>query len=124
MKVPVSPADALSPTLGKPLYTSLDTDRGQVPRDARQWRSPIREVVQFGWGDCGGGTWTGLGVTIAGILLGAAVALLIPPLRDAVSDAVQGTTAQVRDDLGNSPGGDFLVVCLAMVHVIVWYPAA
>jgi uncharacterized membrane protein YdjX (TVP38/TMEM64 family) len=74
-------------------------------------------------GPPGGGTWTGLVVTIAGILLGAAVALLIPSLRDAMSDAVQGNTAQVRHDLGNSLGGAFLVVWLAMVHVIVWYPA-
>ena len=74
-------------------------------------------------GPPGGGTWTGLAVTIAGILIGAAVALLIPSLRDAVSDAVQGNTAQVRHDLGNSLGGAFLVVWLAMVHVIVWYPA-
>ena len=74
-------------------------------------------------GPPGGGTWTGLAVTIAGILVGAAVALLIPSLRDAMSDAVHGNTAQVRHDLGNSIGGAVLVVWLAMVHVIVWYPA-
>jgi uncharacterized membrane protein YdjX (TVP38/TMEM64 family) len=74
-------------------------------------------------GPPGGGTWTGLAVTIAGILVGAAVALAIPSLRDAMSDAVNGNTSSVRHDLGESLGGVFLVAWLAMVHVLVWYPA-
>jgi uncharacterized membrane protein YdjX (TVP38/TMEM64 family) len=71
----------------------------------------------------GGGTWTGVAVTVGGILVGAAVALLIPSLRDAVGDAIQGDTASVRHDLGDSLGGAVLVLWLAMVHVVVWYPA-
>jgi uncharacterized membrane protein YdjX (TVP38/TMEM64 family) len=74
-------------------------------------------------GPPGGGTWTGVAVTVGGILIGAAIVLLIPSLRDAVGDAVQGDTASVREDLGNSFGGALLVFWLAMVHVIVWYPA-
>jgi uncharacterized membrane protein YdjX (TVP38/TMEM64 family) len=74
-------------------------------------------------GPPGGGTWTGVAVTVGGILLGAAIALLIPSLREAVGDAIQGDTASVREDLGNSFGGAVLVFWLAMVHVIVWYPA-
>jgi uncharacterized membrane protein YdjX (TVP38/TMEM64 family) len=74
-------------------------------------------------GPPGGGTWTGVAVTVGGILLGAVIALLIPSLRDAVGDAIQGDTASVRRDLGNSVGGVVLVFWLAMVHVIVWYPA-
>jgi uncharacterized membrane protein YdjX (TVP38/TMEM64 family) len=74
-------------------------------------------------GPPGGGTWTGVAVTIGGILLGAVIALLIPSFRDAVGDAIQGDTASVRDDLGNSVGGVVLVLWLAMVHVVVWYPA-
>jgi len=74
-------------------------------------------------GPPGGGTWTGVAVTIGGILLGAAIALLIPSLRDAMGDAIQGDTASVREDLGTSIGGVVLVAWLAMVHVIVWYPA-
>lgn len=74
-------------------------------------------------GPPGGGTWTGVAVTVGGILLGAAVALLIPSLRDAVGDAIQGDTASVREDLGDTVGGVVLVFWLAMVHVIVWYPA-
>jgi uncharacterized membrane protein YdjX (TVP38/TMEM64 family) len=74
-------------------------------------------------GPPGGGTWTGLAVTIVGIAVGAAVALAVPQLRDAMSDAVHGETGSVRHDLGENLGGVLLVVWLAMVHVIVWYPA-
>jgi len=74
-------------------------------------------------GPPGGGTWTGVVVTVTGILIGVAVALAIPSLRNAVGDAVQGNTASVRHDLGESFGGVVLVIWLAMVHVIVWYPA-
>ena len=74
-------------------------------------------------GPPGGGTWTGVAVTLGGILIGAAVSLAIPPLREAVFDAVQGDTESVRDDLGGDLVGALLVFWLAMVHVIVWYPA-
>jgi uncharacterized membrane protein YdjX (TVP38/TMEM64 family) len=74
-------------------------------------------------GPPGGGTWTGVAVTLGGILVGAALALAIPPLRDAVSEAVQGDTESVREDLGGDLAGALLVFGLAMVHVIVWYPA-
>jgi uncharacterized membrane protein YdjX (TVP38/TMEM64 family) len=74
-------------------------------------------------GPPGGGTWTGVALTLAGIGIGAAVALAIPSLRDAVTDAVQGNTGSVRHDLGGNVGGALLVLWLSMVHVIVWYPA-
>jgi uncharacterized membrane protein YdjX (TVP38/TMEM64 family) len=74
-------------------------------------------------GPPGGGTWTGVAVTVGGILVGVAVALAIPSLRGAVVDAVHGNTAQVRDDLGDSATGPLLVLWLSMVHVVVWYPA-
>jgi uncharacterized membrane protein YdjX (TVP38/TMEM64 family) len=74
-------------------------------------------------GPPGGGTWTGVAVTIGGILVGAVIALLIPSFRDAVGDAIQGDTASIREDLGNSVDGVVLVLWLAMVHVVVWYPA-
>jgi uncharacterized membrane protein YdjX (TVP38/TMEM64 family) len=74
-------------------------------------------------GPPGGGTWTGVAVTIGGILVGAVIALLIPSFRDAVGDAIQGDTESIREDLGNSVEGVVLVLWLAMVHVVVWYPA-
>jgi uncharacterized membrane protein YdjX (TVP38/TMEM64 family) len=74
-------------------------------------------------GPPGGGTWTGVAVTVAGILIGVAVAFVVPSLHDAVGDAIHGNTAQVRHDLGGSAAGPLLVLWLSMVHVIVWYPA-
>jgi uncharacterized membrane protein YdjX (TVP38/TMEM64 family) len=74
-------------------------------------------------GPPGGGTWTGVAVTIAGILVGVGVALAVPSLREAMSHAIHGDTASVRHDLNGSAAGPLLVVWLAMVHVIVWYPA-
>ena len=45
-------------------------------------------------------------------------------MRDAVVDAVQGDTGSVREDLrGDGAEGALLVVALAVVHVVVWYPA-
>ena len=62
-------------------------------------------------------------MTVAGVLIGVAVALAIPSLRGAMSDAIHGDTASVRQDLNGNLAGVLLVVWLAMVHVIVWYPA-
>jgi uncharacterized membrane protein YdjX (TVP38/TMEM64 family) len=74
-------------------------------------------------GPPGGGTWTGVAVTVAGILVGIAVAFAVPSLRGAMSDAIHGDTAAVRQDLSGNLAGLLLVMWLAMVHVIVWYPA-
>lgn len=74
-------------------------------------------------GPPGGGTWTGVAVTVAGILIGVGVAFAIPSLRAAMSDAFHGDTAALRDDLDGNAAGAFLVLWLALVHVIVWYPA-
>ena len=74
-------------------------------------------------GPPGGGTWTGVAITLAGILVAVGVTLVAPPLRDAVSDAVSGGTGSLRDDLGGDLGGVLLVVWLALVHAVVWYPA-
>ena len=73
-------------------------------------------------GPPGGGTWTGVAVTIGAIALAAAIALAITPFREAIFDAVQGETASVREDLRDA-GGVALVAGLAIVHVVVWYPA-
>jgi Uncharacterized conserved protein len=62
-------------------------------------------------------------VTVAGILVGIGVALAVPSLRGAMSDAIHGDTASIRQDLNGNAAGVLLVVWLAMVHVIVWYPA-
>ena len=74
-------------------------------------------------GPPGGGTWTGVAVTVGGVLLGVGVTLAIPTLREAVVDAFHGNTAQVRHDLNENALGPLLVLWLALVHVVVWYPA-
>jgi uncharacterized membrane protein YdjX (TVP38/TMEM64 family) len=76
-------------------------------------------------GPPGEGTWTGIAVTFAGILIAAAVVLSVDPLRDAVSDAVSGDTSSVRQDLRSL--GDLeaalVVIALALIHTVVWFPA-
>jgi uncharacterized membrane protein YdjX (TVP38/TMEM64 family) len=65
-----------------------------------------------------------VGVTLAGIALLAGLVLLIPPLRDAFEAAVRGDTAEVRSrisDLGVA--GPLLIVGLALIHAVVFYPA-
>jgi len=62
-------------------------------------------------------------VTVTGVLVGIGVALAIPSLREAVGDAIHGDTAAVRQDLNGNAAGALLVFWLALVHVVVWYPA-
>jgi uncharacterized membrane protein YdjX (TVP38/TMEM64 family) len=63
-------------------------------------------------------------VTAAGIAVMAGLVLVIPELRHAVSAAVQGDTGRIRrelDDLG--AWGPVLVLALALIHAVVFYPA-
>jgi len=62
--------------------------------------------------------------TLAGIALLAALVLVVAPLRDAFEAAVRGDTAEVRsriDDLGLA--GPLLILGLALIHAVVFYPA-
>jgi uncharacterized membrane protein YdjX (TVP38/TMEM64 family) len=68
--------------------------------------------------------WREIGITAAGIVLMAVLVLAVGPLRDAVGAAVQGDSAEVRsqiDDLGL--GGPLLILGLALIHAVVFYPA-
>jgi uncharacterized membrane protein YdjX (TVP38/TMEM64 family) len=65
-----------------------------------------------------------IAITLAGIAILAALVLLVPPLRDAAAAAIRGDTAEVRrqiDDLGIA--GPLLIVALALIHMVVFYPA-
>jgi uncharacterized membrane protein YdjX (TVP38/TMEM64 family) len=65
-----------------------------------------------------------IGLTLAGFTLLALLVLAIPPLREAVSAAVHGDTAEVRrqiDSLGVA--GPLLIVALTLIHAVVLYPA-
>ncbi len=65
-----------------------------------------------------------IAVTLGGIALMAAMVLAIPELRDAFEAAVRGDTAEVRsriEDLGLV--GPLLILALALIHAVVFYPA-
>ena len=62
--------------------------------------------------------------TLAGIALLAILILTIEPLRSGVGDAISGDTGDLRGDLrGLGVGGALITLMLALVHVVVWYPA-
>jgi uncharacterized membrane protein YdjX (TVP38/TMEM64 family) len=63
-------------------------------------------------------------VTLAGIALLVAMVLAIPELRHAFEAAVRGDTEEVReriDDLGIA--GPLLILALALIHAVVFFPA-
>jgi uncharacterized membrane protein YdjX (TVP38/TMEM64 family) len=63
-------------------------------------------------------------LTLAGIAVLAALVLAIPDLRGAFEAAVHGDTAEVRgrvDSLGLA--GPLLILALALIHAVVFYPA-
>ncbi len=68
--------------------------------------------------------WAEIGVTLAGIALMGAVVLAVDPLREAASAAIQGDNEEVRrqiDRLGAA--GPLLILALALLHSVVFYPA-
>jgi uncharacterized membrane protein YdjX (TVP38/TMEM64 family) len=62
--------------------------------------------------------------TLAGVALLGILVFAVPALHDAVVAAIHGDTAEVRSQL-NSLGvaGPLLIVALALLHAIVFYPA-
>ena len=65
-----------------------------------------------------------MAVTLAAIAAGLALVFAVTPLREAVFDAIRGDTASVREDLNDLDAwGLLLVLALALVHAVVWYPA-
>jgi uncharacterized membrane protein YdjX (TVP38/TMEM64 family) len=72
------------------------------------WRPPLVEI----------------GVTLAGIALLAGLVLAIPELRDAFEAAVRGDSTEVREELdGLGVAGPLLIIGLALIHAVVFYPA-
>ncbi len=62
--------------------------------------------------------------TLIGLAVLAALVLAVAPLRDAFTAAVSGDTEEVRnrlDDLGLA--GPLLILGLALIHAVVFYPA-
>jgi uncharacterized membrane protein YdjX (TVP38/TMEM64 family) len=68
--------------------------------------------------------WREIGITVAGIALMAVLVLAVAPLQDAFGAAIQGDTAEVRSQIqGLGVGGPLLIVALALIHTVVFYPA-
>ena len=65
-----------------------------------------------------------VGVTLGGLALLALLVLAIPDLRGAFDAAVHGDTAGVRSHVkGLGVAGPLLIVALAVIHSVVFYPA-
>lgn len=63
-------------------------------------------------------------ITLAGVALLAGLVFAVPALHDAAAAAIRGDSAEVRSQL-NSLGvaGPLLIIALALLHAIVFYPA-
>jgi uncharacterized membrane protein YdjX (TVP38/TMEM64 family) len=65
-----------------------------------------------------------IGVTLAGIAFLAALVLAVAPLRDACGAAIQGDTAEVRQQIDNlGVAGPLLIIALTLIHAVIFYPA-
>lgn len=54
----------------------------------------------------------------------ALLVLAVPPLKDAFSAAIQGDSAEVREQIESlGVGGPLLILGLALIHAVVFYPA-
>lgn len=68
--------------------------------------------------------WGGVALTLVGIGLAAGLVAAVPDLHHAVSAAVHGDTTAIRnqiEDLG--AGGALVVLAMALIHTVVFYPA-
>lgn len=62
--------------------------------------------------------------TLAGVALLAALVFAVPALHDAAVAAIHGDTAEVRNQLDSlGLAGPLLIVALALLHAVVFYPA-
>ena len=84
-----------------------DGSPGPPPKDSG-WRPPLAEI----------------GITLAGIALLAGLVLAIPELRHAFEAAIRGDSAEVREELDSlGVAGPLLILGLALIHAVVFYPA-
>jgi uncharacterized membrane protein YdjX (TVP38/TMEM64 family) len=65
-----------------------------------------------------------IGITLAGVALLAALVLAVPALHEAAVAAIHGDTETVRDEIESlGLAGPLLIVVLALLHAVVFYPA-
>ncbi|HET7510850.1 MAG TPA: VTT domain-containing protein [Solirubrobacterales bacterium] len=68
--------------------------------------------------------WVEIGITLAGIVVLAVLAIAIDPLHEAVKAALQGDNAEVRHQIDRlGAAGPLLILVLTLLHAIVFYPA-
>jgi uncharacterized membrane protein YdjX (TVP38/TMEM64 family) len=65
-----------------------------------------------------------IAITLAGFALLAVLVVLVEPLREAAQAAVEGDNAEVRHQIDRlGAAGPLLLLALALLHAIVFYPA-
>jgi uncharacterized membrane protein YdjX (TVP38/TMEM64 family) len=68
--------------------------------------------------------WMEIAVTLAGVALLALLVVAVEPLREATKAAVEGDHAEVRDQIDRlGAAGPLLILALALLHAVVFYPA-
>jgi uncharacterized membrane protein YdjX (TVP38/TMEM64 family) len=68
--------------------------------------------------------WVEIGITLAGVALLTALVFAVPALHDAAVAAIHGDTEEVRHQIHSlGVAGPLLIVVLALVHAVVFYPA-
>jgi uncharacterized membrane protein YdjX (TVP38/TMEM64 family) len=68
--------------------------------------------------------WREIAITVVGFMLLALLVVLVEPLREAATAAIQGDNAEVRHQIDRlGAGGPLLLLALALLHAIVFYPA-
>lgn len=65
-----------------------------------------------------------IGITLVGVAVLAGLVLAVPALHDAAAAAIQGDTDEVRREIESlGIAGPLLILVLALVHAVVFYPA-
>jgi uncharacterized membrane protein YdjX (TVP38/TMEM64 family) len=65
-----------------------------------------------------------IGITLAGLAVMAAIVVTVDPLRESVSAVIQGDHDQVREEIDSlGVAGPLLILVLALLHSVVFYPA-
>ena len=89
-------------------------------------RSPVvDEIGRPPWVVCHAGTMDRTGrrgvlLTLAGVVVLAALVIAVPPLRDAVTNVVSGDASELRQELRDlGAAGALVLVGLMLVHAVV-----
>jgi uncharacterized membrane protein YdjX (TVP38/TMEM64 family) len=65
-----------------------------------------------------------IGITLAGVALLAGLVFAIPALHEAALAAIHGDTEKVRSEISSlGIAGPLLILVLALIHAVVFYPA-